>query len=198
MYRHCQGEDLKVGCNLTWGPCFDFQKKFFTGKDDAVSQYPYQLETPNTELQRRPYSQQPYWDIERARIGQTREVPVELVVNGYPVARQVILADGQLREVAFETRIEKSSWVALRILPSSHSNPIFVLVNDQPIRASLKSAEWCLQGVDKCWTEKQRFIKTDELADARAAYDHARAIYRRLVAECQASVPTTAEAKPGQ
>ena len=120
------------------------------------------------------------------------------MVNGYPVARQVILADGQLREVAFETRIEKSSWVAMRILPSSHTNPIFVLVGDQPIRASLKSAEWCLQGVDKCWTEKQRFIKADELADAKAAYDHARATYRRLMAECQASVPTTAEAKPGQ
>lgn len=41
-------------------------------------------------------------------------------------------------------------------------------------------------------------IKADELADARAAYDHARATCRRLVAECQASVPTTAEAKPGQ
>ena len=52
--------------------------------------------------------------------------------------------------------------------------------------------------MDKCWTEKQRFIKADELADAKAAYDHARATYRRLVAECQASVPTTAEAKPGQ
>ena len=39
-YRHCQGEDLKVGCNLTWGPCFDFQKRFFTGKDDAVSELP--------------------------------------------------------------------------------------------------------------------------------------------------------------
>ncbi|MGH7968136.1 MAG: CehA/McbA family metallohydrolase, partial [Limisphaerales bacterium] len=43
MYRHCQGEDLKVGCNLTWGPCFDFQKQFFTGKDDSVSRYPYLL-----------------------------------------------------------------------------------------------------------------------------------------------------------
>ncbi len=29
MMRHCLGEDLKVGCNLTWGPCFDFQKQFF-------------------------------------------------------------------------------------------------------------------------------------------------------------------------
>ncbi|NIP97863.1 MAG: hypothetical protein GWO24_32315, partial [Akkermansiaceae bacterium] len=43
MMRHCLGEDLKVGCNLTWGPCFDYQKQFFTGKDDKVSQYPYLL-----------------------------------------------------------------------------------------------------------------------------------------------------------
>jgi len=41
MLRQILGEDLKVGCNLiTWGPCFDYQKKFFTGKDDLVSTYP--------------------------------------------------------------------------------------------------------------------------------------------------------------
>ena len=43
MIRHVMGEDLKVGANLTWGPCFDYQKQFFTGKDDAVSQPPYLL-----------------------------------------------------------------------------------------------------------------------------------------------------------
>ena len=43
MMRHCLGEDLKIGANLTWGPCFDYQKQFFTGKDDAVSVYPYLL-----------------------------------------------------------------------------------------------------------------------------------------------------------
>ena len=43
MMRHCLGEDLKVGCNLTWGPCFDYQKQFFTGQDDKVSRYPYLL-----------------------------------------------------------------------------------------------------------------------------------------------------------
>jgi hypothetical protein len=41
MMKHCLGEDLKVGCNLTWGPCFDYQKQFFTGDDDDVTQYPY-------------------------------------------------------------------------------------------------------------------------------------------------------------
>jgi len=143
----------------------------------------YLPEKPNSDLHQRPYSEQPYWDIERARVGATREVSVELIVNGEPIAKQPLLADGTLREVVFETRIEKSSWVALRILPSSHSNPIFVVVGDQPIRASVRSAEWCLAGVDKCWSEKERFIKPEELEDARSAYDHARETYRRLLAE---------------
>src|SRR5436190_13582583 len=43
MIRHCMGEDLKVGANLTWGPCFDYQKQFFCGAVDKVSQYPYLL-----------------------------------------------------------------------------------------------------------------------------------------------------------
>ncbi len=43
MLRHCKGEDLKVGCCLTWGPCFDFQKQFFSGEVDDVSEYPYLL-----------------------------------------------------------------------------------------------------------------------------------------------------------
>jgi len=44
MARHCRGEDLKIGANLTWGPCFDFQKQFFTGKEDMLmfgSSYPH-------------------------------------------------------------------------------------------------------------------------------------------------------------
>ncbi|MDQ3622178.1 MAG: CehA/McbA family metallohydrolase, partial [Verrucomicrobiota bacterium] len=43
MIRHIIGEDLKVGANLTWGPCFDYQKQFFTGREDAVSRPPYLL-----------------------------------------------------------------------------------------------------------------------------------------------------------
>jgi hypothetical protein len=407
MYRHCQGEDLKVGCNLTWGPCFDYQKQFFTGKDDSVSRYPYLLhydievsgfgshesghlvllrlkdeiypggdsdkhwptlclntlrwakkqgavcgpahsgwglevataELPNfvvppysgiganeyivdvthqvpgpdgnqvpavdflsmvdtpsvwelnmwyhtlnvgfrtrisgetdfpciygervglgrsyvklgdklnyegwcegirqghnyvsdgkshlldfkvenvrmgeqgselslkdpgtvhvtakvaalldsqerPNIRNRPYADKPYWDLERARIEGTRRVPVELIVNGYPVARQEIDADGAIRDIAFETHIDKSSWMALRILASSHTNPIFVLIGGKPIRASRRSAQWCADGVDRCWEQKQRFIKADEMADAKAAYEHARTVYRQLIAECPAS-----------
>jgi len=43
MLRHIMGEDVKVGCCLTWGPCFDFQKQFFKGRPDDVSRYPYLL-----------------------------------------------------------------------------------------------------------------------------------------------------------
>lgn len=415
MYRHCQGEDLKVGCNLTWGPCFDFQKQFFTGKDDNVSQYPYLLhydievsgfgshqsghlvllrlkdeiypggdsdkhwptlclntlrwakkqgavcgpahsgwgldvetaELPNfvvppysgiganeyivdvthevpgpdgkmvpavdfmsmvdtpsvwelnmwyhtlnvgfrtrisgetdfpciygervglgrsyvkldgkltydawcegirqgrnyvgdgrshlidfkvntttmgengselrltqpglvqvtakvaalldadpkPELRRRPYADKPYWDVERARLGDTRQVPVELIVNGYAVARKNLDADGSLHDVSFETRVDKSSWLALRILPSSHTNPIFVLVDGKPIRASKRSAQWCLEGVDRCWEQKERFIKSDEMADAKQAYNHARESYKQLVAECDPTEPSVRPAK---
>lgn len=145
-------------------------------------------EEPNPGLRDRPYAQKPYWHLERARLGDSRRVPVELVVNGYPVARQEITADGSTQEVSFEVAIDKSSWVALRILPSSHTNPIFIEVDGQPIRASKRSAEWCLQGVDKCWKEKERFFKDSPIENEReqavAAYDHAREVYRRLIEEC--------------
>jgi len=37
MFRQVAGEGLNVGCILTWGPCFDFQKNFFDSKIDPVS-----------------------------------------------------------------------------------------------------------------------------------------------------------------
>jgi hypothetical protein len=143
-------------------------------------------ETPNPEIKKRRYNEKPYWDIERARIEDTREVPVELIVNGYPVAKKNIVADGKLQDVSFDVKVDRSSWVAFRILPSSHTNPIFVLVGDKPIRASRRSAEWCLKGVEQCWAQKERFIKADELEGAKKDYEHARVTYRRLLEESEA------------
>ncbi len=138
---------------------------------------------PAPEISRRPVNAKPYWDIERARIGSSSEVAVEVIVNGYPVAKKNIPADGRLQDVAFDVTIERSSWIAMRILPSAHTNPIFVVVGDQPIRASRRSAEWCLAGVDRCWSQKERFIKPAELQDARDAYAHARTVYRQRLTE---------------
>lgn len=137
------------------------------------------------DLRNRPYSQRPYWHVERARIGNTREVAVEIVVDGKAVARKNIEADGQVRELEFEVPIEQSSWIAARILPSSHTNPIFVTVNGKPLRPLRASAEWCLAAVDQCWTQKAPKISARELPDARQAYDHARATYRKLIAESE-------------
>ena len=37
MMRHILGEDLNVGCVLSWGPCWYFQKQFFEGKVSKLS-----------------------------------------------------------------------------------------------------------------------------------------------------------------
>ena len=138
---------------------------------------------PDESVRTRPPDQQPYWDVERARIRTTRDVPLELIVNGKVVASKPVTADGVLREVTFDVPIERSSWIAARILPSAHTNPVFALVDGKPIRASRRSAEWCLTAVNQCWTQKAPAIRPSERAAARAAYDHAREVYKRLIAE---------------
>ncbi len=140
-------------------------------------------ETANAAIRSRRFDQQPFWDIERARIGDSREVPVELIVNGYPVAKQTLVADGTIRDLTLEAKIERSSWVALRILPSSHTNPVWVLVGGRPVRASRRSADWCLKGVDQCWSQKERTISAAEMVQAKADYEHARQTYRRILSE---------------
>src|SRR6266404_5380481 len=37
MARQIQGEKLNVGAVLTWGPCYYYQKQFFSGKDHPLS-----------------------------------------------------------------------------------------------------------------------------------------------------------------
>jgi hypothetical protein len=138
-----------------------------------------------TDIQNRPLDQEPYWHIERARIGNTRQVPLELVMNGKPVARKNIVANGTLQDIAFDVPVTRSSWLAVRILGSSHSNPIFVLVNGRPIRASRASAQWCLAAVNQCWTQKAPKISKRDLPDAQAAYDHARGVYAKLLTESE-------------
>ena len=134
----------------------------------------------------RPLEQKPYWDLERARIGETRKVPVEVIVNGQSVAKTEITADGSIEGVSFDVPIKKSSWVALRIYPSSHTNPVFVTVGGKPIRASKKSAEWCLKSVDQCWSKKEPAIRASEKEAAKKAFDVAREAYKKILAECEA------------
>ena len=132
--------------------------------------------------------EKPYWDVERARVPGTRNVPVELVVNGQVAERSEIFADGTIHDLEFSLKLPRSAWVAARIPMSSHTNPIFVSVDGKPIRASRRSAEWCLAAVDQCWSQKAPLTRASEREEALAAYDHARRTYRRLIAESPAQV----------
>ncbi len=145
--------------------------------------------TPETEtIRKRRLDQKPYWHIERCRVGDTREVPVELVVNGQPVATKNIVADGSTQSLSFDVELTHSSWIAVRILPSVHTNPVFVEVAGKPIRASRRSAEWCRKAVDVCWKSKSPRIGVaaehkGEREAAAAAYQEAREIYDRILSE---------------
>jgi hypothetical protein len=110
----------------------------------------------------------------------TRQIPVELIVNGEAVQRRLIEADGRIEALEFEYTPERSSWIAIRVFPSAHTNPIFVEVDGAPIRASKRSAEWCMKAVDRCWESKSPQIRPGERQAARAAYDEARAVYQRV------------------
>ena len=142
-------------------------------------------ETDVEHIQSRKFAEHPYWHVERARIPGTRSVPVELIGNGQVVASTNLVADGTIRPIRFSAEINRSGWYAVRILPSAHTNPIFIQVHDKPIRASRRSVEWCLKSVDQCWSQKERFMKGPELVQAREAYEHARSVYRARLAECE-------------
>lgn len=110
-------------------------------------------------------------------------LPVELIVNGYAVAKQQIKADGEVRELTFEAELDRSSWLAVRAFPHAHTNPIWAVVGGKPVRPSRESVEWCLRGVEQCWSQKARTYRGDEKAAAEKAYEHAREVYGKLLAE---------------
>jgi hypothetical protein len=144
-------------------------------------------EKPREDIRRKPLDQKPYWHVERARVGDTRTVPVELVVNGEVVEKKTVEADGSIKDVAFEFTPKESCWVAVRVLPAAHTNPVFVEVGGRPVRANRKSAQWCLDAVDVCWGAKVKNIRESERPAAKEAYDHAREAYRRILAETAAA-----------
>jgi hypothetical protein len=142
--------------------------------------------TPDTEGIRRQKMQVGMWGwhLEQARIGNTREVAVELVVNGVAADRKAIMADGTPRSINLQTAISRSSWVALRIMPSGHTYPVLTRVGGKPIRASKRSAQWCRASVDRIWEVKSPFMRESERPAAAEAFDHARKTYDTIINEC--------------
>jgi hypothetical protein len=124
-----------------------------------------------------------FWDVEHARDGSSRTVVLEVVVNGVPAGRTSVPADGALHDIALDVPLSRSSWVALRCLGSSHTNPIFVVIGGRPIRASKRSADWCLRAVDQCWSQKVGRMAPVDREVASSAYEVARVRYRRILSE---------------
>jgi hypothetical protein len=143
-----------------------------------------EISDASSKIQNASSYEKPYWHLERSRIGKTNKVPLDLVVNGKAVQSVEIVADGKSRPVSFDLHLNQSSWVALRIYPSCHTNPIYIHIAGKPVRASKKSAEWCRKAVDACWQQKSLRIRPSELKGAEQAYDHARSIYDRIVSDC--------------
>ena len=104
-------------------------------------------------------------------------------MNGESVETIEIVADGSIEDLTFNYKPTQSCWIALRIFPTAHTNPVFVELDGNPIRASKRSAQWCLDAVDVCWEQKSPRIRESERAEAAQAYEEAREAYRRILAE---------------
>ncbi len=111
------------------------------------------------------------------------DVEVEWIINGLPVGTEKIKSDGEQHELRLDSPpLKNSAWVAARIFPSAHTNPIWVQVEDKPVRVKA-SIDWCLAALEQCWMEKQRTYASTEIEQAKADYEHARNTYRRMLDE---------------
>jgi len=108
---------------------------------------------------------------------------VEVVVNGHPAAAKDVEADGKIHELSFDLPVQSSCWVALREFPQLHTNPVNVRVGGRPIRASRSSALWCIATIEQLWRARAQTIPEPQRVEARAAFDQAIAMYRRIAAE---------------
>ncbi|HEY6225851.1 MAG TPA: CehA/McbA family metallohydrolase [Verrucomicrobiae bacterium] len=108
---------------------------------------------------------------------------VEIVVNGHPTAHTEVPADGKTHDLIFDIDVFESSWIGLRQFPQLHTNPINVLVGDKPIRASQKSALWCIETIEQLWRARERSIVASEREEARKTFDEAIEKFRRIASE---------------
>jgi hypothetical protein len=110
---------------------------------------------------------------------------VEVIRNGKVVAKSEIPADGNIHDLEVEISVDRSSWIALRQFPQLHTNPVNVIIDNKPIRASADSTRWCRESVELLWENRQRHIAESERSAARASYDRALAEYRKRETEAR-------------
>jgi hypothetical protein len=108
---------------------------------------------------------------------------VELIVNGKAAASREVPADDKVHDLDFQVPITQSSWVALRQFPQMHTNPVNVFVADKPIRASRKSALWCIGTIEQLWRVRGEKIAVGERVEAEKTFQRAIELYRKIAAE---------------
>jgi hypothetical protein len=113
--------------------------------------------------------------------GKTRLV--ELIINGQVAGSKEVPADDRIHDLSFDVTIDRSSWVALRQFPQMHTNPVDVLVAGQPIRASRRSALWCIGTIEQLWRVRGPGIAASERDEANKTFLQAIETYRRIAAE---------------
>lgn len=104
---------------------------------------------------------------------------VEIIVNGRVAAEQWVVANGEPQDLEFSIPIQRSSWVALRHFPQLHTNPVNVLIDDEPIRASAASAQWCIGMTEQLWRNRERRIAAEERAEAEETFQKALQVLRQ-------------------
>jgi hypothetical protein len=115
--------------------------------------------------------------------GNTRTV--ELIVNGKVAGTSEVPADDQEHVITFmNLPIEKSSWVALRHFPQMHTNPVEVIVDEKPIRASRKSAMWAAEMIEQLWRVRNGVIAAHERDEADRVFQWAIGRYQKIAEEC--------------
>jgi hypothetical protein len=174
-------EDTRIADNKTELQLDTPQKVTITAKVAAF--LPEKQDRAAARIQHGGYQGRPYWHIEKARIPDTQKVTVELVINGKTIDQTQITADGTVYDITFKHKIQKSSWVALKITYAAHTNPIFIVIDKKPIRGPKESIQWCRDAVDRCWEMKKPRIRQSELQAAEGAYNHARNAYDKILAE---------------
>jgi len=109
---------------------------------------------------------------------------VELIVNGQAVASKYVAADDKEHDITFDVPVSRSSWIALRHFPQMHTNPVNVIVDGKPIRASRKSALWCIGTIEQLWRVRNGVIAAHERDEAHQTFLRAIETYRKIAAEC--------------
>lgn len=113
------------------------------------------------------------------------EREVEIVVNGDVVSKHTVPANGKLHAIDTSISIERSSWVAIRHFPQMHSNPVNVIVDGAPIRASRESARWCIEMTELLWKNREKSITPAERPAAKVAFEHALTTLSKIAVEAK-------------